>query len=142
MGNSWTCFIDDFSFIWQRDTIIDIFFERHLGQLIEVITSSCPSENTAGESDKSIGSGRRAHCQCGTKPEILSNICELLCFCVLHHPYRIKYFLAALQWLVDFVLLSMKIMFMVFSLLFLGVTFFLIMCLKKYCYWHEEQKDT
>ncbi|KAJ6772187.1 BINDING PROTEIN-RELATED [Salix koriyanagi] len=24
------------------------------------------------------------------KPEILSNICELLCFCVLHHPYRIK----------------------------------------------------
>ncbi|KAK0608428.1 hypothetical protein LWI29_030464 [Acer saccharum] len=23
-------------------------------------------------------------------PEILSNICELLCFCVLHHPYRIK----------------------------------------------------
>ncbi|XP_047153634.1 serine/threonine-protein phosphatase 4 regulatory subunit 3-like isoform X1 [Vigna umbellata] len=74
----------------QRDTIIDIFFERHLGQLIEVITSSCPSETTAGESDKSIGSRRRAHCQSGTKPEILSNICELLCFCVLHHPYRIK----------------------------------------------------
>ncbi|KAH1200909.1 Serine/threonine-protein phosphatase 4 regulatory subunit 3 [Glycine max] len=74
----------------QRDTIIDIFFERHLGQLIEVITASCPSENTADASGKSIGPGRRIQCQIGTKPEILSNICELLCFCVLHHPYRIK----------------------------------------------------
>ncbi|KAL9325617.1 hypothetical protein ACSQ67_006262 [Phaseolus vulgaris] len=75
---------------FMRDTIIDIFFERHLGQLIEVITASCPSENTADESDKSVGPGRSAHRQDGTKPEILSNICELLCFCVLHHPYRIK----------------------------------------------------
>lgn len=25
-----------------------------------------------------------------TKPEVLLNICELLCFCVVHHPYRIK----------------------------------------------------
>ncbi|RDY00208.1 Serine/threonine-protein phosphatase 4 regulatory subunit 3, partial [Mucuna pruriens] len=74
----------------QRDTIIDIFFERHLGQLIEVITASCPSENTADASGKSIGPGQRVRCQGGTKPEILSNICELLCFCVLHHPYRIK----------------------------------------------------
>ncbi|KAG5023806.1 hypothetical protein JHK85_020148 [Glycine max] len=74
----------------QRDTIIDIFFERHLGQLIEVITASCPSENTADANGKSIGPGRRIQCQSGTKPEILSNICELLCFCVLHHPYRIK----------------------------------------------------
>ncbi|KAH1200907.1 Serine/threonine-protein phosphatase 4 regulatory subunit 3 [Glycine max] len=82
----------------QRDTIIDIFFERHLGQLIEVITASCPSENTADASGKSIGPGRRIQCQIGTKPEILSNICELLCFCVLHHPYRIKYFLVAQQY--------------------------------------------
>ena len=27
---------------------------------------------------------------CLTVPEILSNICDLLCFCVLHHSYRIK----------------------------------------------------
>lgn len=74
----------------QRDTIIDIFFERHLGQLIDVITTSCPSENTVDEIGKSIGPGQRVQCQSGAKPEILSNICELLCFCVLHHPYRIK----------------------------------------------------
>lgn len=63
-----------------------------MGQLIEVIAASCPSENIADGR-----TGRRVKCQNGTKPEILSNICELLCFCVLHHPYRIKYFLVALQ---------------------------------------------
>ncbi|XP_024636962.1 serine/threonine-protein phosphatase 4 regulatory subunit 3 isoform X3 [Medicago truncatula] len=73
----------------QRDAIIDIFFEKHLGHLIEVITASCPSENTAGAS-KSIGPGQSVQFQRRTKSEILSNICELLCFCVLHHPYRIK----------------------------------------------------
>lgn len=71
-------------FSWmQRDTIIDIFYEKHLGQLIDVITQSCPPEKASGQQP-----GK----QCGAKPEILSNICELLCFCVLHHPYRIKYF--------------------------------------------------
>ncbi|KAJ0960769.1 hypothetical protein J5N97_001328, partial [Dioscorea zingiberensis] len=48
----------------QRDTIIDIFYEKHLDQRLNI--------------------------RAVTKPEILLNICELLCFCVLHHPYRIK----------------------------------------------------
>ncbi|RYR30777.1 hypothetical protein Ahy_B01g055543 [Arachis hypogaea] len=74
----------------QRDTVIDIFFEKHLGQLVEVVAESCPSESMVDASSKLIGSRRRAQCQNVTKPEILSNICELLCFCVLHHPYRIK----------------------------------------------------
>ncbi|TKY72520.1 Serine/threonine-protein phosphatase 4 regulatory subunit 3 [Spatholobus suberectus] len=74
----------------QRDTIIDIFYEKHLGQLIEVITASCPSENVADASSKTIDRGQVVKYQSGTKPEILSNICDLLCFCVLHHPYRIK----------------------------------------------------
>ncbi|KAK3188784.1 hypothetical protein Dsin_028345 [Dipteronia sinensis] len=67
----------------QRDTIIEIFYEKHLGQLIEVITASCPPKGIA----QSIGESGGTE---STKPEILSNICELLCFCVLHHPYRIK----------------------------------------------------
>ncbi|XP_034214568.1 serine/threonine-protein phosphatase 4 regulatory subunit 3 isoform X3 [Prunus dulcis] len=63
----------------QRDAIIEIFYEKHLGQLIDVITVSCPLEGNAQSIDQNVA-----------KPEILSNICELLCFCVLHHPYRIK----------------------------------------------------
>ncbi|KAH7676544.1 Protein predicted to be involved in carbohydrate metabolism protein [Dioscorea alata] len=65
----------------QRDTIVvEIFYEKHLDQLMDVIASSCPPKVSYG----------RLHSHAVTKPEILSNICELLCFCVLHHPYRIK----------------------------------------------------
>ncbi|KAJ9699765.1 hypothetical protein PVL29_005571 [Vitis rotundifolia] len=74
----------------QRDTIIEIFYEKHLGQLIDVITSSCPKEGGAQSISKSAGPDGKVESQITTKPEILSNICELLCFCVLHHPYRIK----------------------------------------------------
>ncbi|RDX90921.1 Serine/threonine-protein phosphatase 4 regulatory subunit 3, partial [Mucuna pruriens] len=74
----------------QKDTIIDIFYEKHLGQLLEVITASCPSENVTHVSSKTIDHAEVVKYQSGTKPEILSNICELLCFCVLHHPHRIK----------------------------------------------------
>ncbi|KAJ0979863.1 hypothetical protein J5N97_015337 [Dioscorea zingiberensis] len=74
----------------QRDTIIEIFYEKHLDQLIDVIASSCPPKITSHKSSKSASSGERLHSHAAIKPEILSNICELLCFCVLHHPYRIK----------------------------------------------------
>ncbi|XP_043811146.1 serine/threonine-protein phosphatase 4 regulatory subunit 3 isoform X3 [Manihot esculenta] len=74
----------------QRDNIIEIFYENHLGQLIDVITASCPVEVITQSSGKSSGSGGRDENQNSVKPEILSNICELLCFCVLHHPYMIK----------------------------------------------------
>ncbi|KAL4312578.1 hypothetical protein GQ457_01G030080 [Hibiscus cannabinus] len=73
----------------QRDMIIDIFYEKHLGQLVEVIILSCPDE--AGQSTSNLASSaERVESQNTTKPEILLNICELLCFCVVHHPYRIK----------------------------------------------------
>ncbi|CAK9318476.1 unnamed protein product [Citrullus colocynthis] len=73
----------------QRDTIIEIFYEKHLGQLIDIITASCPTEGF--QSAKKIEeAGGSLGDKNGVKPEILSNICELLCFCVLQHPYRIK----------------------------------------------------
>ncbi|XP_022138259.1 serine/threonine-protein phosphatase 4 regulatory subunit 3-like isoform X2 [Momordica charantia] len=73
----------------QRDTIIEIFYEKHLGQLIDIITASCPTEGF--QSTKKIeGAGVILGDTNSVKPEILSNICELLCFCVLQHPYRIK----------------------------------------------------
>ncbi|XP_017975032.1 PREDICTED: serine/threonine-protein phosphatase 4 regulatory subunit 3 isoform X1 [Theobroma cacao] len=74
----------------QRDTIIDIFYERHLGQLIDVIILSCPSDGAGQSTSKLASSAGRVESQNSTKPEILLNICELLCFCVVHHPYRIK----------------------------------------------------
>ncbi|XP_076944350.1 uncharacterized protein LOC143614952 [Bidens hawaiensis] len=70
--------LDSFSSAGQRDAIVEIFYERHLDQLVNVITSSCKNIN--------VNEGF----QTTAKPEILLNICELLCFCVHHHPYRIK----------------------------------------------------
>lgn len=68
---------------------MEIFYEKHLNQLIDVL-SSCLS-NSGGQS------GCKAESSCGgsrsqrsVKPEILLNLCDLLCFCVLQHPYRIK----------------------------------------------------
>ncbi|KAF9607279.1 hypothetical protein IFM89_033486 [Coptis chinensis] len=74
----------------QRDTIIEIFYEKHLDQLIEVIVLSCSPKDAAHVVSKSSGSDGKDENIVVVKPEILSNICELLCFCVLHHPYRIK----------------------------------------------------
>lgn len=73
-----------------KDTIVDIFYEKHLGQLIDVIVASCPSDGIVQSTDKSGGNEGRLESHKRTKPEILSNICEILCFCVTHHPYRIK----------------------------------------------------
>ncbi|XP_027082422.1 uncharacterized protein [Coffea arabica] len=73
-----------------RESIIDIFYEKHLGHLIDVITSSCPPDSIAQAVSKSGRSDEESGNQISVKPEILLNICDLLCFCVLHHPYRIK----------------------------------------------------
>ncbi|KAE8698226.1 Serine/threonine-protein phosphatase 4 regulatory subunit 3 isoform 2 [Hibiscus syriacus] len=74
----------------QRDTIIDIFYEKHLGQLIDVIILACSSDEAGQSTCKSTRNAGRVESQNNTKPEILLSICELLCFCVLHHPYGIK----------------------------------------------------
>ncbi|KAA8531290.1 hypothetical protein F0562_005999 [Nyssa sinensis] len=82
--------LDSYASGSQRDTITEIFYEKHLGQLIDVITSSCPPDSVAQSIRKFVGSGGSMEIQSSAKPEILLNICELLCFCVLHHPFRIK----------------------------------------------------
>ncbi|XP_047311213.1 serine/threonine-protein phosphatase 4 regulatory subunit 3B-like [Impatiens glandulifera] len=82
--------LDSYTSAGQRDTIIEIFYEKHLGQLIDVIRLSCAPSITSQSPDRCESPERGKLCQIRTKPEILLNICDLLCFCVLHHPYRIK----------------------------------------------------
>lgn len=74
----------------QKDTIIEIFYEKHLGQLIDVITSSCPSISIGQIVNKSVSIDGETRNQKRVRPEILLNICDLLCFCILRHPDRIK----------------------------------------------------
>ncbi|KAG2597411.1 hypothetical protein PVAP13_5KG256100 [Panicum virgatum] len=72
-----------------REVIIEIFYERHLDYLVDVIASSCPQRNISRSTSNSACAGRNAGGY-RIKPEILLNVCELLCFCVVHHPYKIK----------------------------------------------------
>ncbi|KAG5399103.1 hypothetical protein IGI04_020917 [Brassica rapa subsp. trilocularis] len=64
----------------QRANIMDIFYEKHLPELVDVITSSCP--------DKSANTSEGAAGRIITKPEVLLNICELLCFCIMQDLSR------------------------------------------------------
>ncbi|KAL0699376.1 hypothetical protein Bca4012_055498 [Brassica carinata] len=67
----------------QRSTILDIFYEKHLPEIVDVITASCPEKS----GNTSEGPARRIR----TKPEVLLNICELLCFCIMQDSTRTKY---------------------------------------------------
>ncbi|KAL1545329.1 binding protein [Salvia divinorum] len=73
----------------QRENIVEIFYEKHLNQLVDVL-SSCLSNSGGQTGSKSGSSFGGSGSQRSVKPEILLNICDLLCFCVLQHPYRIK----------------------------------------------------
>ncbi|XP_019056793.1 PREDICTED: serine/threonine-protein phosphatase 4 regulatory subunit 3A-like isoform X3 [Tarenaya hassleriana] len=71
----------------QRASIMDIFYEKHLPELVDVITASCPER----PDNKSEGVARKVGSHHGAKPEVLSSICDLLCFCVMQDSSRTKY---------------------------------------------------
>ncbi|KAJ8444991.1 hypothetical protein Cgig2_029185 [Carnegiea gigantea] len=77
-SNDISCFIS--CVVLQRDTIIEVFYERHLGQLIHVITSSCLGGGSSLVK-RTVGNSIVKD----TKPEILLNICELLCNFLLNN---------------------------------------------------------
>ncbi|XP_073047009.1 uncharacterized protein [Primulina eburnea] len=85
--------LDSYTSGSQGDTTVEIFYEKHLGQIIDVITSSCPPKSAGEICSKYTGSDGGPRNQSHVKPEILLSICDLLCFCVLHHPYRINFLL-------------------------------------------------
>ncbi|KAL6608252.1 hypothetical protein ACP70R_041315 [Stipagrostis hirtigluma subsp. patula] len=72
-----------------KEFVIQVFFEKHLDKLINVIALSCPPTGSGQSVSGSVDVGPRLQ-EYPAKSEILLNICELLCFCVLHHPYWIK----------------------------------------------------
>ncbi|XP_071713439.1 E4 SUMO-protein ligase PIAL2-like isoform X2 [Rutidosis leptorrhynchoides] len=76
--------LECFSSAGQRDAIVEVFYERHLDQLISVIVASClPNDVTCvGHTSKSSDG-----IQATAKPEILLNICDLLC----KHPQCFDY---------------------------------------------------
>lgn len=70
----------------QRANIMNIFFEKHLPELVNFISASCPG----GPGNTSEGASRGVGSDCVAKPEVLLNICELLCFCLQQDSFRTK----------------------------------------------------
>ncbi|KAJ8528766.1 hypothetical protein K7X08_030410 [Anisodus acutangulus] len=82
--------LDSYASGLQRDTIVEIFYEKHLTGLVQAITLSCPPNGDSLSVSEYASSDGGTWKQSCVKPEILLNICDLLCFCAVHHPYRIK----------------------------------------------------
>nr|XP_024382924.1 serine/threonine-protein phosphatase 4 regulatory subunit 3-like isoform X3 [Physcomitrium patens] len=76
----------------EKSTFLETFYEIYMDQMVQLLTDGCPPELGSVEpaNDPSVDAGK------GMKrtvaPEILGNICELMCFCVQHHRFRIKYY--------------------------------------------------
>ena len=61
-----------------------------MDQMVEVLTRGCPLELGVVESSKDSVNDIENQDRPPVSPEILGNICELLCFCVQHHRLKIK----------------------------------------------------
>ncbi|XP_024536999.1 serine/threonine-protein phosphatase 4 regulatory subunit 3A isoform X2 [Selaginella moellendorffii] len=71
----------------EKIAYLEMFYEKYIDQLVEVLTSSCPTK-VVTEHSKRVPTVEKTQ----ASGEVLGNICELMCFCVLHHGYRMKYY--------------------------------------------------
>jgi protein phosphatase-4 regulatory subunit 3 len=84
--------------LWQpqvdKSLFLEVFYEKYMDQMVEVLKAGCPPEPGSREVlkdlSKSVGKQFVLPSDRNTPPEILGNICELMCFCVQHHRFRIK----------------------------------------------------
>ncbi|KAG0578678.1 hypothetical protein KC19_4G041700 [Ceratodon purpureus] len=76
----------------EKSPFLEIFYEKYMDQMVEVLTRGCPPVNGVVESCRDSVNNPENQDRSPVSPEILGNICELLCFCVQHHRFRIKYY--------------------------------------------------
>eukprot|EP00249_Psilotum_nudum_P024111 c29096_g3_i1 orf=446-3331(+) len=77
----------------EKSSFLDIFYQKYMDQMTEMLCSACPAVGSPEQSRKSDASLEHMQKTGIIAPEILGNICEILCFCVQHHSYRIKYYI-------------------------------------------------
>ncbi|KAK9804713.1 hypothetical protein WJX72_001481 [[Myrmecia] bisecta] len=63
----------------EKDEFLQMFYDNHITQMMDTLTKA----------DEAMRAGKASS---GPQPHTLGLIVELLCFCVQHHAYRIKYF--------------------------------------------------
>ncbi len=86
--------------LWQpqvdKSLFLEVFYEKYMDQMVEVLKAGCPPEPSSqggllSDSGKSVGRQFMKSSDRITPAEILGNICELMCFCVQHHRFRIRW---------------------------------------------------
>uniref|UniRef100_A0ACD5ZQA1 Uncharacterized protein n=1 Tax=Avena sativa TaxID=4498 RepID=A0ACD5ZQA1_AVESA len=73
--------------VTQCRAVIELFYKKYFDWLPDIVESSCLPKSIVRSTCGSGGVGTRVE-EYSATPEILLNICEFLCFCVVHHPYK------------------------------------------------------
>eukprot|EP00250_Pteridium_aquilinum_P011113 c19843_g1_i1 orf=845-3544(-) len=73
----------------EKSPFLEVFYGKYMDQIMKVLSSGISSKKGNDSSRKIEASLDR---QGSVSAEILGNVCELLCFCVQHHSYRIKHY--------------------------------------------------
>lgn len=75
-----------------KSPFLDVFYGKYMDQIMEALTSPFLFKGHSNQCNNVGGAHEHIERSGYISPEILGNICELLCFCVQHHSYTIKYY--------------------------------------------------
>lgn len=69
-----------------------MFYEEYIDQLVGAILSGCPSKPSDPLAVRGAGFAPPGSLQRAAAPSavVLAGICDLLCFCVQQHSFRMK----------------------------------------------------
>ncbi|CAI5977661.1 unnamed protein product [Closterium sp. NIES-64] len=76
----------------EKNKFLDVFYEEYVDVLVKGITTAAAAAAAVGGGGGGSGGGGLGGGVVSPAPEVLASICDLLCFCVLHHSFRMKYY--------------------------------------------------
>ena len=71
---------------------LEVFYEEYIDQLVGAILAGCPGKNTdtVGGVRGGFAPASGIHRLVAPSAVVLAGICDLLCFCVQQHSFRMK----------------------------------------------------
>eukprot|EP00897_Mesotaenium_endlicherianum_P000812 jgi/Mesen1/10731/ME000090S10192 len=77
----------------EKSKFLDVFYEKYIDQLVGALAVGCSTKGAEQATGGKVLMGLVGPLKASSiTAETLGNICELLCFCVQHHSFRIKYY--------------------------------------------------
>eukprot|EP00249_Psilotum_nudum_P024110 c29096_g2_i3 orf=615-3137(+) len=75
----------------EKSPFLDMFYQKYMDEITEILSNVCPGKGNSDQSREIGLNHEQLQRESYITPEVLGNICELLCFCMQNHSYRIKY---------------------------------------------------